>query len=175
MGLRELKDLRAVSPLLRALDDESALVRREAVITLAYLRLPESVSPLRKRLRDEDESVRRVVIGALAYFNGPALLEDFLRALSDVDWRVRAEAAIVLGRSGLSGAIAGLRTALNDPYWQVQKEARRRNRSSPDGSASKHCFEARAGYGERRHRILLAEVGATTLALRTMPRRALAR
>ncbi len=122
IGLREIKDGRAVAPLIVALSDPAPIVRREAVITLAYLRLPESVSPLRNLLGDPDEGVRRVVVGALGYFVGPALLHDFSAALNDGDWRVRVEAAIVLGRSALSGASPG---APSSPGRSVLASAKR--------------------------------------------------
>src|SRR6266446_4184178 len=114
MGLDEADDPRAVAPLIaalrdpdatvrrlavRALGDGDAGVRREAVVALGYLREPGTVPALRAALEDPDASVRRLVIGALNFFKDPALLPCFLTALSDPDWQVRREAAIVLGRS----------------------------------------------------------------------------
>jgi HEAT repeat protein len=118
-------------------------VRREAVVTLAFLRLPEAFGPLLARVSDPDARVRRLAIGALIAVAGgrgggvgvgvgagagaegsaevgadakreQALVATLTAALADSDWQVRAEAALVLGRGGLESGAPALVAALEN-------------------------------------------------------------
>lgn len=70
-----------VTPLL---EDESALVRREAARTLQRLHDPIAIAPLIRTLRlDEDPRVRAQAAGALGQYAQPRSLEALVAALDD--------------------------------------------------------------------------------------------
>ncbi|HEY3431879.1 MAG TPA: HEAT repeat domain-containing protein [Rhodocyclaceae bacterium] len=123
-ALRRLRVEEALAPALDSLDDASAVVRREAVGVLAYLKAAEAVTALGTRaVEDSEVSVRLAATGALVYTVDPAALPFLLRALTDEDWQVREAAAITLGKTALAGSADGLINALQDSSWEVRLKA----------------------------------------------------
>ncbi len=66
VSLGRLKDARALKPLIRALSDESNVVRALAATALGHLRDPAAVPALQRAARDGDMTVRRRAQDAIA-------------------------------------------------------------------------------------------------------------
>jgi HEAT repeat protein len=64
-ALGELRDARAVDPLIRALKSEDASLRKSAAEALGRLNDPRSLEPLRALLKDKDEWVRKTASWAI--------------------------------------------------------------------------------------------------------------
>ena len=100
-----VRDPRLVSPVLLALTDEHACVRRAAAGALAALAPrgnPRAVEAVGKALRDADAGVRRAAVEALQVVvaegdRNLALSNALTVLLEDADMRVRAAAAAALG------------------------------------------------------------------------------
>ncbi|MEX3956703.1 HEAT repeat domain-containing protein [Trinickia sp. EG282A] len=127
-GLRELRFASSFALALRALADDAATVRLEAVAVLGWLKDARALSTLaEKATGDADAGVRRAAVGALGF----AALEDgfvvaaLLDALVDDAWQVREEAATTLGKLRAPIARDALIAALDDAYWQVRVRATR--------------------------------------------------
>lgn len=116
--LGELKDLRAVEPLINALgvkDDvklglNRASLRRAAAEALGELQDLRAVEPLIRALADSHEIVRGAAAGALGKLGDPRAVEPLIKTLSDVIGWVRktaAEALAVLGEPGWKEIITG--------------------------------------------------------------------
>jgi HEAT repeat protein len=122
-ALRKLRLPATTTPAIAALSDPLAVVRREAVGVLAYLRDAQAVSALSDRaVHDTDAEVRRAAIGGLR-FAAERALPAVLHGLQDSDWQNREEAAVTLAKLNLPDATAALVAALNDSYWQVRVKA----------------------------------------------------
>jgi HEAT repeat protein len=124
-GLRKLRLSEAFGPAVAALTDPLAIVRREAVGVLGYLRDSRALPALAERVsQDSDAEVRRAAVGALAFGDGEAVLSGLLQGLRDADWQTREESAVTLARLQPIGAADGLIVALaGDDYWQVRLKA----------------------------------------------------
>jgi HEAT repeat protein len=151
MALGELGDQRAVEPLIDALKDEKADVRREASGALARIGEP-ALMPLVAELEDEDGRAREAAaralgllgdvrsIGpliaackdeiahveaaaALARLGAPAV-EPLIAALEGGDPLTRRSATIALGLGRDRRAIEPLTAALKDDDKQVRQDAR---------------------------------------------------
>ena len=116
-ALRELRLPAATKPALKALSDEDARVRREAVAVLGWLKdhaaLPQLVILAKN---DPDAEVRRAAVGALGFAADDTVRIAIELALFDLDWQVREEAAAVAGKLGLQELVPSLILALNDSY-----------------------------------------------------------
>lgn len=131
--LRALRELRATDALAPALDlahAPDALVRREAVGVLGWLKPVQALPTLTALAhQDGDADVRRAAVGALGFAEGPAapatVLQALLTALGDPIWQVREEAATTLAKLKPAAAQAALLSALQDGYWQVRLRATR--------------------------------------------------
>jgi hypothetical protein len=84
-AIREIRDERAVRPLIRVLEGEDAAVRAEAAVALGKLRDEKAVRPLIRVLKDEDEDVREKAIVALGEIRDERAIEPIIHALKDKD------------------------------------------------------------------------------------------
>jgi HEAT repeat protein len=160
--LRELAPERGRVPLLHALDDRIASVRRNALDALARLepdeRTERRMLPL---LADPDPGVRRAAVAALAAVArnpsrslGPALddgdasvraavaaaaavADDRLveKLLCDRAPAVRAETLARLEAAPRASVLPLVRAAVDDPSWQVRRAAVRALRAAGDRAA----------------------------------------
>jgi HEAT repeat protein len=125
-ALRELRCPDAADAAARALDDESASVRREAVGVLGWLKQLDALPALAQLASaDPDTDVRRAATGALGLASDAQVLPALRQALQDNAWQVREEAATTLGKVGHLDAGPALIDALGDDYWQVRLRATR--------------------------------------------------
>lgn len=109
--------------LLKALENEDAMVRANAAQVLSVAKEPESVKALIKSAKDSDETVRRAAINALRELKDSSATPVLMEALKDESWFVRAEAAQALGSIGAEKALANLFQVLNDPDDYVKQAA----------------------------------------------------
>lgn len=72
-------------PLLKAFEDPSALVRRDAAESAGVLRLADAAPPLARLLQDPDVDVRRASARALGRLADPAAVDPLVAALRDRD------------------------------------------------------------------------------------------
>jgi tetratricopeptide (TPR) repeat protein len=110
--LRELKNLDAVEPLIRLLEDHDARIRQETAYTLESLGDSRAVMPLISAMRDLDGDVRLKVARALGVLKDNRAVETLCTHLLDPDHVVRFYAAQALGRIGDASALPALRSAL---------------------------------------------------------------
>jgi|GEM_PF-986014 len=123
LGLGDLKDTRAVEPLLVALSDSNDRVRAGVAQALGELKDARAVEPLINALSDEDWNVQAKAAWALGDL-GDSAVEPLINALSDEDSNVRVVAALALGRLGES-AFEPLLAALNADDKEVRAGAAR--------------------------------------------------
>jgi len=120
-ALRKLRQPGALAPAIALLGDPLALVRREAVRVLGYLRDANALEHLAERVfHDQDAEVRRAALGALGFGGDDLVVSALVQGLTDEDWQNREEAAVTLAKLLPPGAEAGLIAALDDDYWQVR-------------------------------------------------------
>lgn len=144
-ALSEIRDQRAVPPLIELLNDTSSEVRWETAIALGEIGGPDVISPLKNALRDPDKYVRYGAASALsktgwnpvsdeekAFFYvgmqewqkvkdcGPAAIGALSLVLHDQDSSVRIEAIGVLGLIGDKKAIPALMQSLRDENADVR-------------------------------------------------------
>jgi HEAT repeat protein len=106
-------DLRAVRPLLSAMQDEDDVVRRLVAKALVNMGEPV-VEPLIDALGDKDWRIRLTAAKVLGNLGDPRAVEPLIIALGDKTKRVREAAAWALGRLGDHRALVPLTTALRD-------------------------------------------------------------
>src|SRR5881397_559559 len=123
-ALGRIGDSRAVTYLLRALEDPAIIVRRTSMVALLRLEAMIAV-PRIVRLLEEDQSggVRVIAAGVLGKFEDPRAVPALVRALGDAQWYVRQAAATALGQIGDQRAIAALEKATRDPRKSVARAA----------------------------------------------------
>ncbi len=123
--LGRLADNRAVQPLLRAMRDDSYVVRGAAARALGNLGYPlaaEAVETLLDGVEDEEQFVRQEVSHALERLAGPESLDSFIAALSHQRPAVRLTAVRVLARLEDDLARSALIAALGDEDEEVRAE-----------------------------------------------------
>jgi len=98
--------------LIKALDDPSFQVRREAVDALAKMKCSRAVKPLMAKLADPGSFVRVPAATALGEIGSAAAVGSLDVALADSNPELRLEAALALGKIGAPEAIGRLREAL---------------------------------------------------------------
>src|SRR2546426_4905108 len=115
-ALGRIGDSRAVTHLLRALEDPAITVRRTSMVALLRLEAMNAV-PRIVRLLEEDQSggVRVIAAGVLGKFEDPRAVPALVRALANAQWYVRQASATPPGQIGDQRAIAALETATRDP------------------------------------------------------------
>ena len=114
--------------LVRALDDSSAVARRNAAWAIGELRgghlinRSDAVAPLIRLTGDRDAGVRRAAAFSLSELKSRDGVDPLIALLSDDDARVRAEAAYALGEIRDARASALLHTLKdNDPDAAVRR------------------------------------------------------
>ncbi len=118
--------LAAMKPLVDALTDVSATVRRYAAIAIGLADDKAVVRPalvsLQTTLRDTDWQVRRSAVWALGEVRDASLLTPIAARLKDDNASVRRMAAHGLGEMEDRRAVSALVDALGDPEWSVRRE-----------------------------------------------------
>ena len=99
--------------------DESASVRRAALVSLARVRLPQTVAILSMALSDEEPEVRLAAVRSLAENGGGEVLEPLLLALNDSDPWVQTAALNGLAALGDRAALAGITALLSKAHGPV--------------------------------------------------------
>jgi len=150
-ALGELRDIRAVGPLIAALKDESCgctaanalakigkpsveplivtlsdknlIARRNAAMALGEIKDVNAVGPLFATLKDEDLIVRRNAAIALGQIKDIRAVEPLIAALKDKSSIVRRDAAIALGEMKNVRAVEPLMAALKDEDAIVRMNA----------------------------------------------------
>ena len=107
----EIRDPRALEPLVAALKDSSGIVRGQAASALGAIGDPRAVEPLVAALKGADESLRTTAAGALSRI-GVATVEPLIAAMNDPDSGVRGSAARALGGINDPRAATALLTVL---------------------------------------------------------------
>ncbi|MCJ7722628.1 MAG: HEAT repeat domain-containing protein, partial [Anaerolineales bacterium] len=118
-------NLRALEPLIAALQDNDANVRRSAAFALPMLPDPRVVEPLAAALEDADHDVRWEAGSGLAMLKDPRGI-DYLIGLLHQHGMVgyeAAQAAKVLGKCGGARAVEALLAAIHDKDTLVRTAA----------------------------------------------------
>ena len=124
-ALGQIGDVRAIAPLLKALESEDKWVRRAAAKALEKMENDQVIQPLMSHLLEEDEpdaEVRRSAAKALARMQPEEAIEHLAKALKDPSLGVRLDAGYALGRIG-EPAVEVLITALGDRDSRVRDSA----------------------------------------------------
>ncbi len=157
----------AVEPLLVAVADPDAAVRRAVVQALGRIGDGRAIEPLLRAVGDQDAAVRRAVLGALDGLRsacrtdvqrarvavllqqwnelaslGVAALDPVLSVLHDPDAGVRAEATRALAAIADGRAVDALVAALRDEHWEVREAAGWGLREVGDARAVEPLIEA---------------------------------
>ena len=96
------RHLRAVRPLLEALDSTAEWVRIQSAAALGHSREPSALTAVAALLSDPDGKVRAEAVKSVARQGGPAALGPLSTAVADPDGAVRLAAV-----AGLAGVLAG--------------------------------------------------------------------
>lgn len=121
-ALGRIGDLRAVGPLVSALQDQADEVRCRAAVALGLI---GSVSVLRttETEDEEDATIRWAAIQALGNL-GPPAVDCLAKALRHGPKRERAKVVVALGETRDVSAVGPLAEVLNDEDPEVQARAR---------------------------------------------------
>lgn len=119
----EIKNYKAVEPLMAIINDPIYQVRENAVIALGQIGDSRSVNPLLFALNDSVPSVREYTAWALGEVGNNKAAKTLIMALKDADSNVRANAAGALGKIGDVRAINHLIALMNDEDVMVQQNA----------------------------------------------------
>ncbi|MBK1679570.1 HEAT repeat domain-containing protein [Rhodocyclus tenuis] len=114
------KDVRALPPLCRGLNDQDAGVRSTVIKALVRLGDKRAVAPLLAKLDDQDAEVRSAVIDALGRLGDKQAVAPLLAKLDDQDAEVRSAVIDALGRLGDKQAVAPLLAKLDDQDAEVR-------------------------------------------------------
>lgn len=120
--LAEIKDPRAVDPLIGILSDPREEVRTAGVIALGKIKDPRAIIPLIQMFRDESLGVRKNAAIALQNM-GYETIDPLITSLKDPDRRVRAYAAEALGKRAEPKAVVPLINLLADKDMEVRQAA----------------------------------------------------
>jgi len=113
----------AVDPLINALHDRDASVRKAVATSLAKISDERCVNPLIDALKDADVSVREIAVEALAEIRDGRPNEALITCLRDESLSVRSAAARTLAITENEKMIEPLITLLNDKDWLVRETA----------------------------------------------------
>lgn len=123
--LGQLRDRRAVKPLMGALMDEDADVRTQAAASLRLLGNHDGVQSMLSTLRDQDPEKRQRAASVLGQLRDQQAVQPLMTALQDTSPLVRLEAARSLGQLSDRRAVAALENTLRDPAHDVRLGAMR--------------------------------------------------
>jgi len=123
MFLGDIRDSRAIEPLIRALKYRVSSVRWEAAFALGKIGDLRAVEPLIQALEDVVENVRWKAAWALGKIGDVRAVEPLIQALKDRDEYVRKYAAQALGEIKDSRSVEPLIKALKDEDSNVRKAA----------------------------------------------------
>ena len=122
-ALGQIKDTRAVEPLIAALKDrETRFDTVEVVTALAKIGDMRAVIPLLDTLEDENDPKRQAAISALGNLGTP-VIEPLINAFKDPRERVRSGVAWTLGQFNDARVVEPLINALKDERWEVRMSA----------------------------------------------------
>jgi len=110
-ALGQMRDPRAVQPLIAALKDSDRHVPETAAEALVKIGTP-AVEPLIVALKDSDSNVRRLAAGALGQIGDARAVEPLIAARTDSNWELRQAAARALEQIGDARAVEPLVAAL---------------------------------------------------------------
>lgn len=120
-ALGEIKDVRAVEPIIQALIiDTNGAVGESSAKALGKIKDIRAVEPLIKKLKDSHASVRSASAEALGKINDKRAVKPLIQSLYDKDERVRWTAAIALGKMNDTSAVDSLIEKLKDEDSYVQ-------------------------------------------------------
>ena len=120
--LGQLKDPRAVAPLVSLLRDQDRSVREAAVDALRAIGVP-AVEALGACLTESDLAVQEAAAAVLATIADERVLTPLLLALRSSDWIVRMHAAQAFGRVKRADTVEALIPLLQDKVKAVREEA----------------------------------------------------
>jgi HEAT repeat protein len=115
-ALYDIKDVRAVEPLIATLKDENRHVRKYAAQALGVIKDGRAVEPLIAALKDENDGVRSEAAAALGEIKDTNAVEPLIAALKDSDFDVRMSVINALGDIKDARAIAPLIALMKDKY-----------------------------------------------------------
>lgn len=118
--LNNLKDARAVDPLIKALKDENKEIRKAAINALGDIKDKRAVEPLIGALKDENKDVRMFVPASLVTVGDIRAVGPLITALKDKYWYVRINSARALGNLGDKTAAEPLIEALKNENDIIQ-------------------------------------------------------
>ncbi|MEW6110044.1 MAG: HEAT repeat domain-containing protein [Nitrospirota bacterium] len=124
--LGKINDMRAVKPLVEALQDTNMGVRNNVAFALGELGAREAIPHLIKvLLGDPEEWVRKSAAKALGMLGSREAVSHLAKALKDQSQMVRKSAARSLGQIGGIQAVQALRTvsSLDSLVFRMAKEA----------------------------------------------------
>jgi HEAT repeat protein len=98
--LGEIKDPRAVAPLIGLLKDQNHFVREQTVAALGKIKDPKAIDPLSHLSTDQYDGVQMAAVKALANFEDPRAAHSLIRFLSADGNGVKSEAVLALVRAG---------------------------------------------------------------------------
>jgi HEAT repeat protein len=120
-ALGEIRDQRALRPLLGALKSDDAAVCVAALDALWRLGDPRALEPIVATLRHRNAAVRVAAIETLRRLDAVAAVEPLREMLRDSGWDVRRAAAEALGRLRDPRALTALAEALEDADGDVRE------------------------------------------------------
>jgi len=112
-----------LSPLIKALEDDSPTARAQAATALGKLGNSSAVAPLIAVLQNQSSAVRGAAANALGKINDSRAVEPLIALLQDSEPKVRALAARALGRLGDGRALAPLQKLAQDADQTVRDKA----------------------------------------------------
>jgi HEAT repeat protein len=121
-ALGELKDVRAVEPLIAALKYEEPRSYVDVINALVEIGAP-AVDPLISALKGEDQIIRGNAVRAIRKTKDPGALKMLISALEDENSLIRENAAWALGRKRDRRAVKALSIALKDKDSNVRRAA----------------------------------------------------
>jgi HEAT repeat protein len=98
--LGEIKDPRAVDPLIGLLKDQNEYVREQAVVALGKIKGSKAIDPLSHLTTDQNHGVQMAAVKALANFEDPRAAHSLIRFLNADDKGVKSEAIQALVHRG---------------------------------------------------------------------------
>jgi len=123
LASRNVRDDRAVEPLIAAMGDEDPKVRTYAVWALGWYRDPGSVPALVEALGDSEAAVRAEAAKALRRSKDARAVDPLLAALEDGDVQVQQNAALTLGQMQERRALPKLVELLKAEDAQIREYA----------------------------------------------------